>query len=59
MQEQPYPEYGLSEDTRHMLDPTQNAIARHQMAVFDLIDENLQARTRTVQTETRRFNSPT
>jgi hypothetical protein len=39
MQEQPYPEYGLSEDTRRMLDPTQNAITRHQMAVFDLIDE--------------------
>jgi hypothetical protein len=39
MQEQPYPEYGLSEETRQMLDPTANAIAKHQMAVFDLIDE--------------------
>lgn len=39
MQEQPYPEYGLSEETRRMLDPTQNAMAKHQMAVFDLIDE--------------------
>ena len=39
MQEQPYPEYGLSEETRRMLDPTANAMAKHQMAVFDLIDE--------------------
>lgn len=33
------PDNSLSEGTRHMLDPTQNAITRHQMAVFDLIDE--------------------
>ena len=39
MQEQPYPEYGLSEETRRMLDPTANAMAKHQMAVIDLIDE--------------------
>jgi len=39
MQEQPYPEYGLSEETRRMLDPTANAMAKHQMAVFDLINE--------------------
>jgi hypothetical protein len=39
MQEQPYPEYGLSEETRRMLDPTANAMTKHQMAVFDLIDE--------------------
>jgi hypothetical protein len=39
MQEQPYPEYGLSEETRRMLDPTAKAMAKHQMAVFDLIDE--------------------
>jgi hypothetical protein len=39
MQQQPYPDNTLSEETRRMLDPTQNAVARHQMAVFDLIDE--------------------
>ena len=39
MHEQPYPEYGLSEETRRMLDPTANAMTKHQMAVFDLIDE--------------------
>lgn len=39
MQEQPYPDNTLSEETRHMLDPTKNAITKHQMAVFDLIDE--------------------
>ena len=39
MQEQPYPDNSLSEETRRMLDPTQNAMAKHQMAVFDLIDE--------------------
>jgi hypothetical protein len=39
MQEEPYPDNTLSEETRRMLDPTQNAVARHQMAVFDLIDE--------------------
>lgn len=39
MQEQPYPDNTLSEETRRMLDPTQNAITKHQMAVFDLIDE--------------------
>lgn len=39
MQEQPYPDNTLSEETRQMLDPTQNAITKHQMAVFDLIDE--------------------
>jgi hypothetical protein len=33
------PDNTLSEETRHMLDPTQNAITRHQMVVFDLIDE--------------------
>jgi hypothetical protein len=33
------PDNSLSEETRHMLDPTQNAITKHQMAVFDLIDE--------------------
>ena len=39
MQEQPYPDNTLSEETRRMLDPTANAMAKHQMAVFDLIDE--------------------
>lgn len=39
MQEQPYPDNTISEETRRMLDPTQNAITKHQMAVFDLIDE--------------------
>jgi len=39
MQEQPYPDNSLSEETRRMLDPTANAITKHQMAVFDLIDE--------------------
>jgi hypothetical protein len=39
MQEQPYPEYGLSEDTRRMLDPTQNALARHQTVIKNLLDE--------------------
>jgi len=39
MHEQPYPDNTLSEETRQMLDPTQNAMAKHQMAVFDLIDE--------------------
>jgi hypothetical protein len=39
MTEQPYPDNTLSEETRRMLDPTQNAMAKHQMAVFDLIDE--------------------
>ncbi len=39
MQEQPYPDNTVSEETRRMLDPTQNAMAKHQMAVFDLIDE--------------------
>ena len=39
MQEQPYPDNSLSEETRRMLDPTANAMAKHQMAVFDLIDE--------------------
>jgi hypothetical protein len=39
MQEQPYPEYGLSEDTRRMLDPTQNALARHQTVIINLLDE--------------------
>ncbi len=39
MQEQPYPEYGLSEDTRRMLDPTQNALARHETVIKNLLDE--------------------
>ena len=34
-----YPDNSLSEETRRMLDPTANAMAKHQMAVFDLIDE--------------------
>jgi hypothetical protein len=29
----------LTKDTRHMQDATANAMAKHQMAVFDLIDE--------------------
>jgi hypothetical protein len=29
----------LNKGTRHMQDPTQNAMIKHQMAVFDLIDE--------------------
>ena len=33
------PDNSLSEETRRMLDPTANAMAKHQMAVFDLIDE--------------------
>ncbi len=33
------PDNSLSEESRKMLDPTQNAITKHQMAVFDLIDE--------------------
>ena len=39
MHEQPYPDNTLSEETRRMLYPTANAMAKHQMAVFDLIDE--------------------
>jgi len=33
------PDNSLSEESRRMLDPTANAITKHQMAVFDLIDE--------------------
>jgi hypothetical protein len=33
------PDNSLSEESRRMLDPTANAMAKHQMAVFDLIDE--------------------
>ena len=39
MQEQPYPDLSLSEESRKMLDPTQNALLRHQAAITDLIDE--------------------
>lgn len=39
MQEQPYPDNTLSEETRRMLDPTQNAILRHQAVLTNLLDE--------------------
>lgn len=39
MQEQPYPDNTLSEDTRRMLDPTQNALLRHQAVLTNLLDE--------------------
>lgn len=39
MQEQPYPDNTLSEETRHMLDPTQNALLRHQAVLTNLLDE--------------------
>ena len=39
MQEQPYPDLSLSEESRKMLDPTQNALLRHQAALTNLIDE--------------------
>lgn len=39
MQEQPYPDNTLSEDTRRMLDPTQNALARHETVIKNLLDE--------------------
>lgn len=39
MNEQPYPDNTLSEETRQMLDPTQNALLRHQAAITNLIDE--------------------
>jgi hypothetical protein len=39
MHEQPYPDNTLSEETRRMLDPTQNALLRHQAVLSNLIDE--------------------
>ena len=39
MQEQPYPDNTLSEETRRMLDPTQNALDRHQTILKNLLDE--------------------
>lgn len=39
MQEQPYPDNTLSEETRQMLDPTQNALLRHQAVLTNLLDE--------------------
>ena len=33
------PDNSLSEESRKMLDPTQNALQRHQAAVTNLIDE--------------------
>ena len=39
MQEQPYPDNTLSEETRRMLDPTQNALLRHQAVLTNLLDE--------------------
>ena len=39
MQEQPYPDNTLSEETRRMLDPTQNALDRHQTVLKNLLDE--------------------
>lgn len=39
MQEQPYPDNTLSEETRRMLDPTQNALDRHQTVIKNLLDE--------------------
>ena len=39
MQEQPYPDNTLSEETRRMLDPTQNALARHETVIKNLLDE--------------------
>jgi hypothetical protein len=39
MTEQPYPDYGLSEETRRMLDPTENALLRHQAVLTNLLDE--------------------
>jgi len=39
MTEQPYPDYGLSEETRRMFDPTENALLRHQAVLTNLLDE--------------------
>ena len=39
MQEQPYPDNTLSEETRRMLDPTQNALDRNQTVLKNLLDE--------------------
>jgi len=39
MQEQPYPDNSLSEETRRMLDPTENALLRHQAVLTNLLDE--------------------
>jgi hypothetical protein len=39
MHEQPYPDNSLSEETRQMLDPTQNALDRHQTVLKNLLDE--------------------
>lgn len=39
MNDDQLPDSGLSEEARRMLDPTQNAMARHQMAVFNLIED--------------------
>ena len=39
MHEQPYPDNTLSEETRRMLDPTQNALARHETVIKNLLDE--------------------
>lgn len=39
MIEQPYPDNTLSEETRQMLDPTQNALLRHQAVLTNLLDE--------------------
>jgi hypothetical protein len=34
-----YPDNSLSEETRRMLDPTQNALARHETVIKNLLDE--------------------
>ena len=39
MHEQPYPDNTISEETRRMLDPTQNALARHETVIKNLLDE--------------------
>ncbi len=39
MQEQPYPDNTISEETRRMLDPTQTALHRHETVIKNLLDE--------------------
>jgi len=39
MHEQPYHDNTISEETRRMLDPTQNALARHETVIKNLLDE--------------------
>jgi len=39
MNEQPYPDNTVSEETRRMLDPTRNALQRHETVIKNLLDE--------------------